>query len=69
MPEPKLHVVAGLGAVGRAVISELLGRGLSVRAIARHPVAGLPREVDLVQADVTDPDAARRAGRVGPAGG
>jgi nucleoside-diphosphate-sugar epimerase len=61
MSEPKLHVVAGLGAVGRAVINELLGQGLSVRAIARHPVAGLPLEVDLVQADVTDPDAARRA--------
>jgi nucleoside-diphosphate-sugar epimerase len=61
MSDPKLHVVAGLGAVGRAVINELLGRGLSVRAIARHPVAGMPREVDLVQADVTDPDAARRA--------
>jgi nucleoside-diphosphate-sugar epimerase len=61
MSEPKLHVVVGLGAVGRAVINELLGRGLPVRAIARHPVAGLPREVDLVQADVTDPDAARRA--------
>jgi nucleoside-diphosphate-sugar epimerase len=56
-----LHVVGGVGAVGRAVINELVGRGLPVRAIARHRVAGLPREVDLVQADVTDPDAARRA--------
>jgi nucleoside-diphosphate-sugar epimerase len=56
-----LHVVAGLGAIGRAVINELVGRGLPVRAIARHPVAGLPPEVDLVLADVTDPDAARRA--------
>ena len=61
MSEPELHVVAGLGAVGRAVINELLERGLPVRAIARRPVAGLPRDVDLVQADVTDPDAARRA--------
>jgi nucleoside-diphosphate-sugar epimerase len=61
MSEPKHHVVAGLGAVGRAVISELLARGLPVRAIARHPAADLPREVDLVEADVTDPDAARRA--------
>ena len=61
MSEPELHVVAGLGAVGRAVIDELLGRGLPVRAIARHSVAGLPREVDLIQADLTDPDAARRA--------
>jgi nucleoside-diphosphate-sugar epimerase len=56
-----LHVVVGLGAVGRAVIKELLGRGLPVRAIARHSVGGLPPEVDLVLADVTDPDAAPRA--------
>lgn len=61
MPEPNLHVVAGVGAVGRAVISELVGQGLPVRAIARHAVAGLPREVDLVQPDITDPDATRRA--------
>ncbi|MDP9244935.1 MAG: NAD(P)H-binding protein, partial [Chloroflexota bacterium] len=61
MSEPKLHVVAGLGAVGRAVINELLDRGLPVRAIARHPVTGVPREVEVVEADITDPDAARRA--------
>jgi nucleoside-diphosphate-sugar epimerase len=61
MTEQQLHVVAGLGAVGRAVIDDLLQRGLPVRAIARHPAAGLPPEVDLVEADVTDPDAARRA--------
>ena len=61
MSEPNLHAVVGLGAVGRAVTNDLVGRGLAVRAIARHAVAGLPREVDLVQADITDPDAARRA--------
>ena len=61
MSEPNLHVVVGLGAVGRAVTIELAGRGLPVRAIARHAVAGLPPEVDLVQADITDPDAARGA--------
>jgi nucleoside-diphosphate-sugar epimerase len=61
MSEPKLHVVAGLGPVGRAVINELLGRRLPVRAIARDTVPGLPREVDVVKADITDPDAVRRA--------
>jgi nucleoside-diphosphate-sugar epimerase len=61
LSDPNLHVVAGLGAVGRAVVSELTGRGLPVRAIARHPVVGLPPEVDFVQADITDPEAARRA--------
>lgn len=59
--DPDLHVVAGLGAVGRAVVNELTGRGLPVRAIARHPVVGLSREVEVVEADITDPDAARRA--------
>ncbi len=61
MAEQNLHVVAGLGAVGRAVIDELVGRGLPVRTIARHPVAGLPRQVDVVEGDITDPDAVRRA--------
>ena len=61
MSEPMLHVVAGLGPVGRSVIDELVGRGLPVRAIARHAVAGLPREVEVVEADITDPDAVGRA--------
>lgn len=61
MSQPNLHVVAGVGPVGRTVINELIGRGLPVRAIARHPVAGLPREVDVVQGDITDPDVVRRA--------
>jgi nucleoside-diphosphate-sugar epimerase len=61
MPESKLHVVAGPGPVGRAVIHELVGRGLPVRAIARGQVAGIPPEVEIVTADITDPDAVRRA--------
>jgi uncharacterized protein YbjT (DUF2867 family) len=60
MSEPKLHVVACLGTVGRAVITELVSRGLPVRAIAREQAMGLPREVDVVAADITDPDAVRR---------
>ena len=59
--ERRLHVVAGLGPVGRAVIDELVGRGLPVRAIARHPVAGLPREVMFVERDLRNPDAVRHA--------
>lgn len=61
MSEPKLHVVAGLGPVGRAVLDELVGRGLPVRAVARRPAADLPTEVEAVEADITDPAAARRA--------
>jgi nucleoside-diphosphate-sugar epimerase len=63
MAEPELHAVVGLGAVGRAVIDELVGRGLAVRAIARHRPADLPAGVDLVEADITDPDAAQRSMR------
>jgi nucleoside-diphosphate-sugar epimerase len=57
----EFQVVAGLGAVGRAVINELVGRGLPVRAIAREQAVGLPREVDVVTADIADPNAVRRA--------
>lgn len=61
MTEEELHVVAGVGPVGRAVIDELVGRGLRVRAIARHRPADLPATVETVEADITDPVAARRA--------
>jgi nucleoside-diphosphate-sugar epimerase len=56
-----LHVVVGLGAVGRAVIDELVVRGLPARAVARHSVAGLPAGVEVVEADLTDPAAVRVA--------
>ncbi len=59
--DPNLHVVVGLGAVGRAVVNELVDRGFPVRAVARQPVAGLSRAVEVVEADITNPDAARRA--------
>lgn len=61
MTEPGLHVVAGLGAVGRAIAVELAARGLHARAIARHRASGLPVGVDVVEADLADPPSARRA--------
>jgi len=61
MPEQDLHVVVGAGPVGRAVISELVGRGLRVRAVARHEVTELPAGVETLHADITDPGAAARA--------
>jgi len=61
MPASGIHVVAGVGPVGRAVIDELVRRRLPVRAIARQPVADLPAEVEVVRADITDVDDARRA--------
>ena len=61
MPETSIHAVVGVGPVGRAVIDELDRRELPVRAIARRPVAGLPSRVEVVVADITDPEAAGRA--------
>lgn len=61
MQEPNLNIVAGLGAVGRAVIDELIGSGMPVRAVARHPVADLPPGVQFVAADLTDSQTARDA--------
>ena len=61
MPQLDLHVVAGLGAVGRAVVDELIGRGHHVRAVGRHPAEDLPSEVEVVAADLTDAGSAARA--------
>jgi nucleoside-diphosphate-sugar epimerase len=61
MAQKDLHVVVGLGAVGRAVLSELAARGLRARAVARHGAPDLPAGVETVDADITDPTAARRA--------
>ena len=61
MHEVNRHVVAGLGAVGRAVVDELVERGIPVRAVARHRPSGLPAGVDVIEADLADPSSARRA--------
>jgi nucleoside-diphosphate-sugar epimerase len=61
MTEPQLHVVAGLGAVGRSVIGELAAREVPVRAVARHRAGALPAHIELVEADLTDLPSARRA--------
>jgi nucleoside-diphosphate-sugar epimerase len=58
MPEQDLHVVVGAGPVGRALIGELVARGLRVRAVARHGVPGLPASVETRLADITDQAAA-----------
>lgn len=54
-------MVAGAGPVGRAVIGELVGRGLRVRAVARHRPVELPAGVETVLSDITDPASAREA--------
>jgi nucleoside-diphosphate-sugar epimerase len=54
----ELHAVVGLGPIGRALIDELIGRGLRARAVARHQPPDLPAGVEYVQADITNEDEA-----------
>jgi uncharacterized protein YbjT (DUF2867 family) len=50
-------VIGGTGTVGRQVVSQLLDRGVGVRALARNPATtGLPPRVDVVRADLTLPE-------------
>jgi len=51
----ELHVVLGAsGALGNAVVQELIVRGKRVRAVNRSGVANLPKGVELVKGDVTN---------------
>ncbi|ALN74667.1 SDR family oxidoreductase [Aureimonas sp. AU20] len=55
-------VTGATGTVGRNVIEQLISRGADVRALVRDPAkANLPSNVDLVQGDLLDVDAIRRA--------
>jgi uncharacterized protein YbjT (DUF2867 family) len=50
-------VTGPTGTVGRQTVSQLLGAGAAVRALAHHPdVAHLPGDVDVVGGDLSDPD-------------
>ncbi|MEC3952400.1 NAD(P)H-binding protein [Nocardia sp. CDC153] len=53
-----MYLVTGAtGTVGRAVVDQLLAAGLPVRAITRRPeTADLPAGVEVVRADLGDPD-------------
>jgi uncharacterized protein YbjT (DUF2867 family) len=62
-------VTGATGRVGRALIAELLGAGVAVRALTRQPAtAGLPSAVHVVAGDLTVPEsldeALRGAGSV-----
>ena len=49
-------VIGGTGTVGRQVVSQLLARGVRIRALARNPATtGLPPQVDVVRGDLTLP--------------
>jgi nucleoside-diphosphate-sugar epimerase len=46
------HVIFGTGPLGRSVMNELLCKGESVRMVNRTGKANVPKEVEVVQADV-----------------
>ncbi|MGW1344282.1 SDR family oxidoreductase [Kribbella sp. NPDC002412] len=55
-------VTGATGRVGRHVVAGLRAAGVHVRALVRTPeAANLPPDVELVQGDIYDPSAVRRA--------
>jgi nucleoside-diphosphate-sugar epimerase len=62
MSAPGDHVVIGAGGgTGSAVVSELAGRGLRVRAVTRSGRGEVPEGVEQVAADVSTAGGARQA--------
>jgi nucleoside-diphosphate-sugar epimerase len=57
----RLHVVFGVGQVGRGLSAHLVGLGLAVRAVSRHRPGKLADGVDWRAADASDPQAATEA--------
>jgi len=58
MTEPQLHVVFGVGQVGRALVAHLASENKAVRVVSLRPPSDLPEGVDSQLADVTDEEAA-----------
>jgi nucleoside-diphosphate-sugar epimerase len=56
-----LHVVLGTGPLGHAVARSLAAEGERVRAISRSGLADLPDGVEVLRANVTEPDQAKLA--------
>ena len=56
-----VHVVFGTGAIGLALIDELAGRGVPVRAVNRSGSAVVPDGVEVLGGDVSDREFAVRA--------
>ena len=60
MTRARVHpvlVTGATGRVGRAVVAQLLGAGVPVRALTRRPAAaGLPAAVEVVAGDLTVPE-------------
>ena len=63
MNASRLHVVFGVGQVGRALASYLADQGKDVRVVSMHRPTNLPDGVDSRLADVTDHEAAADAAK------
>jgi len=63
LSETGLHVVFGTGQVGHALVAELVGLGLEVRAVSLHRPPASTDGVDWRAADLTDPEAATDAAK------
>jgi uncharacterized protein YbjT (DUF2867 family) len=58
---PSILVTAATGNIGGHIVSELLAKGVAVRAMVRNPeTAGLPSQVEVRRGDLTDPDSVGR---------
>jgi nucleoside-diphosphate-sugar epimerase len=58
------HVVLGTGAIGRAVMEELIARGEAVRMVNRSgKMAEVPTDVEVVASDLYDPAKVREVTR------
>ena len=58
-----MHVVYGTGTIGRALIDELMSRGLHVRSVSRSQPAGLPDGVEQLVGDASDATFTTKASR------
>jgi len=56
----ELHVIFGTGAVGMAVMRELLKQGKCVRMVNRSGAAAVPENVEVVKADAADSASTRQ---------
>ncbi|MBK9124442.1 MAG: NAD(P)H-binding protein [Chloroflexi bacterium] len=60
MSERSLHVIFGTGPLGKSVMRAALARGYAVRMVNRSGEADVPAGVEVVAADLYQPDDVRR---------
>ncbi|NJR66993.1 MAG: hypothetical protein HC772_19475 [Leptolyngbyaceae cyanobacterium CRU_2_3] len=53
--QQKVQLIFGAGPLGRAIAHYLIAQGKAVRMVSRGQPVGLPRGVESVTGDATDP--------------